>query len=309
MRIAVVGAGTMGQLFGILLIDAGHDVVMIDASPQRLHAIRRDGMTLCVGETVTHVDSRAEHAADVHDPVELVLLFTKTMHSEAALASVTHLVGEQTVGLSVQNGLGNERPLLAYFGPDRTVIGVTDYPADRGADGVITSADAGSVILGGLTPASAGRAERLAGVLSAAGFTAESAADIMVPIWEKVIFNAVMNTVSATTGLTVGAMGAEAPAQVLGEGVLSECFAVAEAHRVRFHEGRVQHKLAVAFREHGEHKTSMLQDVEAGRATEIEGIGGAIVRAGAERGIPTPVLTTLSNVVRLRTVAAQDGRG
>lgn len=308
MKIAVVGTGTMGQLFGTLLIDAGHDVVMIDTSASLRDRIRRDGLTLRMGQSTTHVAARAEIAADVHDPVDLVVVFTKSMHSEAALASVAHLVAAHTVGLSVQNGLGNEGPLAAHFGLDRTVVGVTDYPADRGSAGEISSSVAGSVTLGGLTPAAAVHAGRLVEALRAAGFTAESAADISVPIWEKAIFNAVMNTVSASTGLTVGQMGTLAPAQMLSEGVLTECFAVAQACGVRFHEARVQQKVARAFREHGEHKTSMLQDLEAGRATEIEGTGGALARAGAERGVATPVLATLSNVVRLRTLAAQGER-
>lgn len=304
MRIAIVGAGAMGQLFGTKLVSAGHEVVMIDAIDAVIQSLNERGLSLRVADASTNVAVHAALAGDVTEPVDLVIVFTKTMHSEAAVDSVSHLIAPHTLGLTVQNGLGNEVPLISHFGVGRTVVGMTDYPADRSADGTIISEPTGSIVLGGLNPEASAHAQTLVSALNRADLTASLHPDVMVPIWEKVMFNAVMNTVSAVSGMTVGMLGREAPAQRLAEAVISECFAVAHAEGIFIDESRVRSSMANAFAHHGDHKTSMLIDLEAGRMTEVESIGGAIARLGERRGVSTPVLSILNEVVRARTVVA-----
>lgn len=302
MRIAIVGAGAMGQLFGTKLASAGHDVVMIDAFDSVVRSINERGLSLRMGDVSTNVAVRASLAADEHEVVDLVLVFTKTMHSQAALDSVAHLIAPHTLGMSVQNGLGNEVPLTSRFGVSRTVIGMTDYPADRSADGTIYSEPTGTIVVGGLTPEATDQARGIVAMFNRADLHTTLHPDVMVPIWEKVIFNAVLNTVSAVSGMTVGAMAKELPAQRLAEAVVSECFAVAHAEGILFDEERVRSSMRNAYTHHGEHKTSMLADLEAGRPTEVESIGGAICALGEKRGVLTPVLSVLSEVVRARSL-------
>lgn len=302
MRIAIVGAGAMGQLFGTKLVSAGHDVVMIDAFEPVVQALNERGLTLRIAGASTNVAVQAALAQDVEEPVDLVLVFTKSMHSEVALASVSHLIDHHTLGMTVQNGLGNDRPLLTHFGVSRTVIGMTDYPADRGDDGEIVSEATGQIVLGGLTSEAEVHARTLVALLSNADLNSSFHPDVMVPIWEKVMFNAVMNTISAVSGMTVGQMGRDESSRRLVAAVTDECFAVARAEEIRFDEDRVRNNLEGAFHHHGDHKTSMLVDLEAGRVTEVEHIGGAISASGRNRGVETPVLSMLNDVVRSRTV-------
>ncbi|MEB4614947.1 ketopantoate reductase family protein [Leucobacter sp. M11] len=301
MRIAVIGAGAMGQLFGTKLVNGGHDVVMVDASPAVLAAIDQTGMTLREGGSSTTVSCATSLATELTGTVDGVLLLTKTLHSAAAIASVRHVLTEQTVGISVQNGLGNEEPLLPHFGVERTLIGMTDYPADRESDGTISTESSGSVRLGGLVPAAADRARLWASLFAGAGLDTAFEADVMVSIWEKVIFNAALNTISAATGLTLGQIATHPSGLGLVDSVLAEALAVARAEGVHTNEARVRSAVTAALQHHGDHRTSMLVDLEAGRGTEIDSIAGALVDHATQRSVATPVLSALSDVVRLRT--------
>ncbi|MGJ0203436.1 2-dehydropantoate 2-reductase [Leucobacter sp. gxy201] len=306
MRIAIVGAGAMGQLFGAHLGAAGHDTVLIDVSAEAVAAIDAHGIAVRTGDGGGfRAQVRAALAPEIAGAVELVMVFTKTMHSEAALDSVAHLIDDGTLVLSLQNGLGNERPIVDRVGADRAFIGTTDYPADRQPEGGIATSAEGKIVIGGLGAAGSDRAAELAEVFAAAGMRALHHERVYEAVWEKAIFNAVLNTLTAATGLTVGATGRELPALRLVDDVLAETFAVAAARGVAVDEARVRAAVRNAQQSHGEHRTSMLVDLEAGRATEIEAIGGAISRIGVEVGVPTPVLSTLCDIVRLREAALQ----
>lgn len=169
---------------------------MVDAFEPVVQALNERGMTLRIADASTNVAVRAAFADDVKETVDLVLVFTKTMHSRKAVDSIAHLIAPHTLGLSVQNGLGNEESLITHFGVSRSIIGMTDYPADRGPGGEIISEPTGHISLGGLNPAAVAHAKTLVRLFNKTELNASFHPDIMVPIWEKVMFNAVMKTVS-----------------------------------------------------------------------------------------------------------------
>src|SRR5699024_6118983 len=102
---------------------------------------------------------------------------------------------------SLQNGLGNEIPLIQFFGEDSTVVGMTDFPADRHASGIISSEPTGHVVAGEVSSGGKENAQEVARILHEAGLTASYTEEIQIPQWEKVIYNVVYNTVSSATGL------------------------------------------------------------------------------------------------------------
>ena len=301
MKIGIVGAGAMGQLFGARLQLAGNSVVFIDAAAATIDALNRDGINLTTDENVEHTPAKAGTAADFTEPLEMVIVFTKGFHTSAALNSVGHLIGDHTIGLTLQNGLGNAEVLASHFGAERTWIGITDFPADLERPGAIGTSSGGKVRLGPLTGGLEPETESLVTTLNSARLNASSEPAIQDTIWEKVAFNAALNTLSAVTGQTVGEMGASEDARRIVNHVLDETVAVAESQGIRLRRTRVEAALDNAYQHHSDHKTSMLQDREAGRQTEIDYIGGAVVRLGQEAGVPTPVLWTLSTLVRQPT--------
>jgi len=298
-RIAIVGAGAMGRLVGARLRLAGEDVVFLDTDPRVREALAVSGVTLETEDGTEHAAVTASRAEDERGPFGLVVILTKGFHTRAAVDSVRHLIGPDTLGLTLQNGLGHAEVLAEAFGPDRTIAGVTDFPADVREAGRVHTTTRGSVRVGVVGEGDG--AERVAELLGRAGLNARVDADVRVPVWEKVAFNAALNTVSAITGATVGAMGASAEARRLVEAVVAEVAAVAEAEGIGFSAERVRAAVGNAFAHHGEHKSSMLVDREAGRPTEVDFIGGAVVERGRAAGVPTPVLATLCDLVRMVT--------
>ncbi|MGV8872566.1 MAG: ketopantoate reductase family protein [Rhodococcus sp. (in: high G+C Gram-positive bacteria)] len=295
-KIAVVGAGAMGQLFGARLQIAGNDVAFVDTAPDTIEALVRDGITVVIDGRTEWTAARAGTAAEIDGPVDLIVVFTKGFHTAAALDSVRHLIGPDTVGLTLQNGLGNAEIVARYIGAAHTWMGTTDYPADLRRPGLIHTSSDGKVRVGAFSESPAPDAESLADLLQSAGFRAVAEADIRPAIWEKVAFNAALNTLSAVAGLTVGDIAASPECRAIVARVLDETISVATASGINLSRNRIEDAIANAYAHHGDHKTSMLTDRLAGRRTEVDFIGGAVVARGTELGLATPVLWTLNNL-------------
>lgn len=296
MKIAVVGSGAMGQLFGARLARGGNDVSFVDANPQVVERLNADGITLDFGTGTTSVVASATTAADARGIVDLVMMFTKGFHTEAALESIGHLVGKATFGLTLQNGLGNDVVLEQQFGSERTLIGMTDLPADLIRPGLVRTRREGKVAIGGTRGAMVAQGVRE--TFSAAGFTVAETTDVRVPIWEKVAFNSALNTISALTRQTVGQIGTDGGTRALVENVVDEVVDVAHAEGVDIDNDRIMSAVSSAFAHHTDHKTSMLGDIESGRRTEIDNIAGAVVQRGRDHHVETPVLDVLCTLVR-----------
>lgn len=304
MKIAILGAGAMGQLFGAHLSAAGHEVVMVDVSQETCDHINAHGLHIEMGTHQVHAVARAALAHQLDEVVDLVFVMTKGPHTRAALNSVRHLMNKNTVGMTLQNGLGTEVPLLEYFDADRAIIGMTDFPADRQADGTVISEATGHITIGEISPGGAETAQRIARVFDDAAVATVYATDVKIPIWEKVIFNTMYNTVTAATGLTVGGVFDEPEAKVLANAVLDEALTVAKQEAIAIDEVRLHQSIDNAHKNHSAHKTSMLTDLEAGRPTELETIGGAVEKLGEKHHLRTPYLSVLCDVIRLRERAA-----
>jgi len=300
MKIAVIGAGAMGSLFGGKLALAGHDVALVDVNEAHIDAINRDGLTLDTDAGVQVVPAvKAGRASAFAGPADLLLVFTKGYHTAAALHDASHLAGPDSWALTLQNGLGTGERIARALPGLQIAIGMTDVPADLQAPGVVGSHGAGHVRFWTLSGEPHPQLSVIAQALSDAGFDGRADPDTPRAIWEKVIFNTVMNPVAALTRCTVGAMAAHPDGRPLAESILAEAFAVARACRIGVDEGHVRAIIDHAYREHGPHQPSMLQDVLAGRATEIDSIAGELVLHGAAHGVATPVLETLTRLVRM----------
>ena len=297
-HVAIVGAGAMGCLFAARLAEAGAQVTLIDVDATRVAALDRDGITLDddAGERIVRVVARA--AADVTGPVDLVLLFTKGMHSAAAIRSVAHLDANGAYALTLQNGIGNADAIAEAWPAERILIGTADWPADLEAPTRVASHGHGRLWVGPFVEGAMAGMEPAVALLNRGGLEAIADRHVLVPIWEKVAFNAALNALATVTGLTVGGMDA-APGRRIAAAVVGEVVATAQAIGVGVERDRIDAKVAAALAHHRGHKASMLQDRLAGRATEIETINGAVVRAAEAAGVATPVTATLADLVRL----------
>lgn len=299
LRISILGAGAMGSLFGGLLAEAGHDVELLDVNPTQIAAVREHGLLIRndAGERRLAVPiMRPEEARAQPD---WLIVFTKAMHTQGALAAARHLIGPHTRLLSLQNGLGNAERLAAFADGSRIAIGMTTVPADLAAPGEVHSHGESRTRVVMADGSEDAALDALAAALTGAGLPCAVDPDASVAIWEKVAFNVALNSLCAVTRRTVGALGGDAGGRQLAHAVASEVLAVAQAEGLAVSLERAHATIDHALDHHGGHKPSMLQDLLAKRPTEIETLNGAVVRAAGHRGIEVPRTETLHALVKM----------
>ncbi|QIX18559.1 ketopantoate reductase family protein [Burkholderia multivorans] len=310
MRIAILGAGAMGSLFGGLLAESGEDVTLIDVNDAHLDAIRRDGLRIDDdrGErriTMLHALRPEAANASADTPFDLLIVFTKSLHTRVALDGVRALLTPHTHVLTLQNGLGNVETLNAFVPLERILVGVTTWPADLAGPAHVLSHGAGTIRMMTADGAASPFAAAVADALSRAGLVCTLDADVWAAIWEKVAFNAALNTLCAVTRCTVHQLGEHHDGPRLAQAIVAETAAVARAKGIAVDAARIARNVEHAIREHRGHRPSMLQDVLAGRRTEIDAISGKVVAAAREVGLAVPHTETMLSLVRV--IDAQAG--
>lgn len=302
MKVAVLGSGAMGCLFGAAFHRAGCEVTLVDVNAEHVGAINRDGLELDLRSGVERLPIRAALPAELAAPVDLVLVFTKTFHTQSALEGIAAAIGPATHLLSLQNGLGNDRRLAGFVSDDRVMVGASMLPSDLVGPGRIRSHGEGYSKLypafGG-DPAFAGKAAEM---LTAGGLETVLDPDIHKVIWSKAIFNATMNPLCALTRRTPGFLGANPESRAAIKAAVAEGIAAAHATGVMVDGQPIYDLTEVSMTDHADHEPSMLQDLHAGRRTEVDAINGAIVTAAKEAGVEAPVLETLWQLMKLEEV-------
>ena len=298
MRVCIVGCGAVGSLFAANLARLEDvEVWAFDLARDHVDAINRDGLRLSgAGETVARL--RATTDAGEIPPCDFGIVATKAMHTAAAIAATAHAFEAGSVA-TVQNGLGNEEVIAQHVG---RVIRGTTFPAGKLLEpGHVQWDVKGDTTLGPFEPqpAAGPEIERLAEACTRAGMPTTAVADARGPQWRKVIFNAATNPVGALTGLSHGRVCEDPALRRLVSGLVDEGKAVAAAQHIELDadpEDLIDHAARpdVAY----DHKASMLQDVEARRATEIDYLNGGIVRFGEQHGVPTPLHRTIWVLVK-----------
>lgn len=298
MNIVVVGAGAMGCLYGGLLKETGHDVVLVDVWRQHIDAINANGLRLEVGEAVKIISIPAKEAREVTTAADLVILFTKNIHSEKALEEAQGFISDATYVLTVQNGLGNIEKIQKYVPLERIIVGVTNYPSDLVGPGHVHSKGDGKTQILSADGQVRPQLEAVRQAIDDAGLHCVISQDVFVAIWEKVAFNAAMNSLCTVTKLTVGRMGATPQSHELAVSIAEETVAVANKKGVPARKAVVLAMMEDAFKSHVNHMPSMLQDALAQRITEVEYINGAIAREAAALGMAAPTTEVLYRLVR-----------
>lgn len=309
MEIAVVGAGSMGSLFGGLLAADGADVTLVNRSLEHVEAINEHGLVL-VDDTGPERTERLVSVPATTQPgaigtVDLVLLFVKSHATAAAMADATPLLGPATDVLTLQNGLGNAETIAEHVPDERVLAGVTTHGAIREAPGRVRHTGLGDTVIGryfgGEGGADSGddqRVREIADRFVDAGIPTDVATDVPTLLWEKVLVNVGINAPTALARVPNGALVESDAGERLLERAVREAEQVARAtgHDVR--EDIVDYTRSVAERTAGNH-SSMRQDVESGRRTEVEALYGAVVEHAEGTDSAAPVCRTLADLVRL----------
>jgi 2-dehydropantoate 2-reductase len=295
-RVVVAGAGAVGSVVGGLLAADGHMVALVGRDPH-MAAVARDGLhvTGLFGDRRSEPRATTDLAA-ADQPADLVLVSVKSHATAAVAAILARWRNQPALVVSLQNGLGNVETLAAALGPERVLGARVIFGAVVPEPGVAhVTVNARPVAIGPLHADDALRAhaERVATVFQRAGIPADALGSVEPLLWEKVLYNCGLNALGALHGLTYGEVVASPELRPVLDAAIDEGFVVACASGIALPWAD-----ATAFRAYfhatlvpptATHRSSMRQDLEAGRRTEIDAIGGAIVRAGERARIPTPV--------------------
>lgn len=324
MKIAVVGAGAIGGYVGARLALAGEDVTFI-ARGANLEALRRNGIRLITAEGTEQlpaVNATSDYIAA--GPQDMVILAMKAHQVASVAAEVPKLFGADTVVVPMQNGVpywyfhGFSGPLAGtrlrsvdptgLIGdsiPASRVVGCVVYPATELLSyGVIKHVEGTRFPVGEPDGTSSERVKRVADVFTRAGLKSPVLDDIRSEIWLKLWGNMTFNPISALSRATLASICQYAPTRRLAAQMMTEAQEVAEKLGATF---RVPLEKRIAGAEKvGHHKTSMLQDVEAGRDLEIEALLGAVIELARLTGTPTP---RLDAVYALTTLLDESLRG
>jgi 2-dehydropantoate 2-reductase len=290
VKVAIVGVGAMGGVWAARIAAGGAEVAVVDVAEPVLAAIRAHGLVVQSGDGVETTHPQATADPREIGPVDVVFVFVKAQHTAAAAEQARPLVGPDTTLVSMQNGWGNADVLAAVYPPDRLVIGVTYHSATVLEPGRVAHSGRGPSFVGPYQDgAGLERAAVVRDLLAAGGIEATLTAQVKTEVWKKLILNAATLPTAALTRLRAGELGQPGPMLDLVDALAAEATRVAQAqgYAIALEEriDRIHTVLAGA----GTGKASMLQDVEAGRKTEIEVINGAVVRAAERHGIDVPL--------------------
>ncbi len=299
MKILVLGAGAMGCLYGGLLKEKGNDVILVDVSKAQVDEINANGLELETSEGRRVISINAKYAHEVSEQPELLILFTKTIHSKSALESLKEKIGADTIVLSLQNGLGNDEVIKEFVSTDRIIIGTTNFPSDLLQVGKVRSKGKGFTRMMSCNGEMTEKLKEVEAMLNDAGFNCRITEDVFVSIWEKVAFNAACNALTAVTGLRLGDVGGTKEGKELARLIINEVVSVANKKNISANAENVYKLVEQDFIEHADHIPSMMQDVLENRITEIDFINGAVVKEAEKLGMNVPVTKVLYQLISI----------
>lgn len=293
MRIAVMGAGSIGGYFGGLLAQGGHQVTLV-ARGAHLAAIQERGLqihtdaaaiTIPCGDNLRATDTPA--AAEIAD---LILLTVKTYQNAQAIPAMLPLVGADTAILCLQNGIDSYRAAAAAVGPEKVLPGAAYIEAARPAPGIIRqSGNVVRIVFGESTGGLSERGAVLRDTLEQAGIPAEFSPDIEPVLWSKFLFIATMAGITSLARERLSELMPRPEWRRVIIACLREIEQVGRAAGVNLPPAIVADTLAYIEGSLADLQASMHTDIEAGRPLELEALNGAVVRAGQSVNAPTPI--------------------
>jgi 2-dehydropantoate 2-reductase len=297
---AVVGAGPVGCIVACFLARGGYDVTLCDVIPDLLKPALDPGIIIEGAENlqhkVTRICSNVDDLADV-DP-DVIFITVKANALPLIASSIEGFYREGMIIVSWQNGIDTELEIAKVLGKKQVMRAVVNYGcALKGPAHVKIAFHHPPHYIQELDPGSRKAAIKVAEVLSTCDLTTEHTENIISMVWRKSVMNACMNPVCAVTGLTMSRVMNDPIVYQIVDALVKECIQVARANEINL--GWDFYTYAMEYmRNAGDHKPSMLMDIEANRRTEIDFINGKFVEYGNRTGTRTPYNRTLSALVK-----------
>ena len=299
MKIVIVGAGAMGCLFAGLLARAGHELILFEKNPDRVHAIRcsgisieQDGGGIQAPMAAVYSDIAPAGTAD------LLLLLVKAYDTGHAVQACLPAIGPATTVLTLQNGLGNIEAISRYVPQSQILAGTTAQGATLLGHGRVRYAGQGETVIGALAPEAISRAEAVRDVFRNCGIPTVVSSHITAALWTKLLVNAGINALTAILQIQNGMVGSQEQVHAVMRRAVLEGAEIAARLGIELPYPDPLARTEDVCRATGANISSMLQDIRAGRRTEIDSINGMIASHGRQLGIATPVNSLLTCLVK-----------
>jgi 2-dehydropantoate 2-reductase len=300
MKICVLGSGAMGSSIGGLLADGGSEVYLIDTWAEHINVMNSQGLKLRVGSSERVVKVRAATDCRGIGPADLIIVLVKSFHTREAIENAGPIIGDETVIMSLQNGLGNEEIIAEVAGKEHVLGGRTFAGGSVLAPGQVIASTAGKpTYIGELDGTTTQRVIRIAEEFKRAGLLITVSSNIIGIMWDKLLVNVATGALCGITRLPYGGLYKLPELMDCALEAVAEGIAVAKAMGVKLSTRDPKEawfKAAEGLPE--DFKPSILQSLEKGLRTEIDFINGAVVRYGEKRKVPTPVNKTLVAGIR-----------
>lgn len=301
MKITVIGGtGAMGLIFGARLAQAGHDVTLLDVNVDAIEAVNKNGAKITTKEGIVEIvkDLKATSDPGSIGSTELAIVFTKCYWTEEALRNAKSIFSPDTTVLSLQNGWGNYDVITKIVNPRNVLVGVSYVSGTTLGLGHARQVGNPIAFIGRVGDAADDSVKKIAATLDAIGVKTTASDDALKEIFTKLAHNVACLAITALLKMEAHRVVDNEYTIGLMDDLLAETIAVAKAKGIKLDAVERRKGIHDLMRNAVGARSSMLQDADAKRKTEIDVINGAIVKMGKETGIPTPANECMVKLVK-----------
>jgi 2-dehydropantoate 2-reductase len=295
MRIGILGPGAIGLLFGGKFSKT-NDVIFIDYKKERVEKIKKYGIV--IEEENEKISIPIDITEDVKEmkKVDIIMICVKSYSTEDAIKRIRNVIDDNTIILTLQNGLGNIETIAKYVKSDQIIVGVTSEGANRIDDNYVIHSGKGKTFIGEMNSKVTERIKSIKEIFAKNGFETYYTDKIESYLWHKLIINTGINALATIFNIKNGEL---LRPEILSyvKLVINESEKVAKAKGIKLISTNYFDEVKEVCKNTYENINSMLQDIRNGKKTEIDYINGAIVKEGKKIGIPTPVNEALVNLI------------
>lgn len=305
MRIAIIGAGAMGSLFGSMLSPVS-DVYLIDPFEEHVRVINEKGLTVeRTGEPPKTFRLYATtDASSIESGIDLAVIFTKSYKTREAAQTARPLLHENSLVLTLQNGLGNLDVIADEVGKNRAIAGVTSHGGTLVGPGHVRHAGKGPTYIAAASPDTPSLTP-LIKTFQAAGIDTELSDNLDTLIWGKLIINVGINALAAIMRVPNGILGITPECEKIMSQAVAEAVAVAEALNIELPYPNPLEQVKIVCEKTAENHASMLQDIIRGARTEVGVINQAVVKKAEEAGLAAPCNRFLCEIIEALEATSQ----
>jgi 2-dehydropantoate 2-reductase len=308
MKIAIVGAGAMGSMTGGLLREAGNEVFLCTLNQPHVEQIRKRGLVIegIGGERVIPIEATTK--IEEIGFSDLLILFVKSYDTEAASRTARRIAGENTIILTLQNGIGNIEILEKYFGKMKVLGGTTDAAATLVEPGRVRHTAFGNIYIGELNGIITPLVEQMVFLFNQSGFKCYATDNVIGMIWTKLILNLAINPLGTILRVKCEGLINNEYSKILMKQIILESLQIAGKKGITLlYEDMVQAAYALSEKNAASYN-SMAQDFFKGKKTEIDFMSGAIVKEGKKVGVNAPLNEAMALLVKALETTAFNSR-